>query len=62
MAIKEDCEVHENSERQVWYVLERLKKTATGPDQIPYWEWRDQAEIFTPIVTGQWNVSLSTHT
>ena len=50
------------SERQVWNTLRNLKKTATGPDQIPYWLWKDQAEIFTPIVTRLWNLSLSTYT
>ena len=62
MEIRENCEVPEISERQVWNVLRGLKKTATGPDQIPYWVWKDQAEIFTPIVTSLWNLSLSTHT
>ena len=44
-------EVPEISERYVWNTLSSLKKTATGPDQIPYWVWWDQAEIFTPIIT-----------
>ena len=50
MEIRENCEVPEISERQVWNILRELKKTATGPDQIPYWVWKDQAEIFAPIV------------
>ncbi|XP_015763833.1 PREDICTED: uncharacterized protein LOC107342835 [Acropora digitifera] len=51
----------EISERYVWKTLSSLKKTATGPDQIPYWVWKDQAEIFTPIITRLWNLSLATH-
>ena len=41
--------------------MSSLKKTATGPDQIPYWVWKDQAEIFTPIITRLCNLSLATH-
>ena len=32
-----------------------LKKTATGPDQIPFWIWKDLAGILTPAVTKIWN-------
>ena len=46
------------SERQVWNYLRLLKKTATGPDDIPFWVWKDQAEIFTPIICKIWNLSL----
>ena len=38
--------------------MRHLKKTATGPDLIPFWVWRDQAEIFTPIIFKIWNWSL----
>ena len=41
--------------------MSSLKKTANGPDQIPYWVWKDQAEMFTPIITRLWNLSLATH-
>ena len=46
----------------MWNMLRNLKETATGPDKIPHWLWKEQAEIFTPIVTRLWNLSLSTHT
>ena len=49
-----------NSERQVWNLLSALKRTATGPDQIPYWVWKEHAEIFTPLITKIWNLSIST--
>lgn len=50
------------SERCVWNTLVHVKKTATGPDDLPYWIWKDCAELLTPIVTQVWNLSLSTHT
>ena len=61
LEIGPEVEVPEISERYVWNTLSSLKKTATGPDQIPYWVWKDQAEIFTPIITRLWNLSLATH-
>ena len=48
------------SERQVWNLLSALKRTATGPDQIPYWVWKEHTEIFTPLITKIWNLSIST--
>ena len=48
------------SEQQVWNLLIPLKRTATGPDQIPYWVWTEHAEIFTPLITKIWNFSIST--
>ncbi|PFX21813.1 hypothetical protein AWC38_SpisGene13665 [Stylophora pistillata] len=50
------------SERCVWNTLVHVKKTATGPDDLPYWIWKDCAELLTPIITHVWNLSLSTHT
>ena len=40
--------------------LKHLKKTAMGPDLIPFWVWRDHAEIFTSVIHKIWNVSLKT--
>ena len=45
LEIGPEVEVPEISERYVWNTLSSLKKTATGPDQIPYWVWKDQAKI-----------------
>ena len=59
--IGHEVEAPEINERYVWNTLSSLKKTATDPDQIPYWVWKDQAEIFTPIITRLWNLSLATH-
>ena len=52
----------EISERCVWITLVDVKKTATGADNLPYWIWKDCAELLTPVVTHVWNLSLSTHT
>ena len=46
----------------VWRSLVNLKKTATRPDQIPFWIWKDHAGILAPAVTKIWNLSLKTHT
>ena len=39
-----------------------IKRTATGPDGIPFWVWKEHAEILTPILSHIWNLSLRTHT
>ena len=56
-----DVKVPTISERQVWNALSNLKRTATGPDRIPFWIWREHAELLTPVITHIWNLSLSTH-
>ena len=48
----------QKSQKQVWNSLKALKKAATGPDMIPYWVWRDHAEIFTPLITKIWKLPL----
>ena len=44
---------------QVFFALSRIKRTATGPDGIPFWIWKDYAEIFTPVIENLWNLSLA---
>ena len=39
----------------------KLKRTATGPDDIPFWVWKDYAELLTTVKTQVWNLPLSTH-
>ena len=56
--VESGVQIPEISERQVWNCLRQLKKTATGPDLIPCWVWRDHAEIFTPLICKIWNLSL----
>ena len=60
VTISSGMEIPVISERQVWNLLSVLKRTATGPDQIPYWVWKEHAEIFTPLITKIWNLSIST--
>ena len=43
---------------QVFYALSNIKRTATGPDLIPYWIWKDRAEAFAPVILEIWNLSL----
>ena len=62
MVIGDDVNVPEISEIQVWNNLKHLKKTATGPDLIPYWIWKERAEIMTPIIHKIWNLSLKSST
>ena len=59
--IEGDVEVSEITQRQVWNTPTNFKRTATGPDNIPFWIWKDHAELLTPEITQVWNLSLSTH-
>ena len=61
VVIAPDVEIPQITERQVWNILAKLKRTATGPDEIPYWFWADHAELLTPVITHIWNLSLATH-
>ena len=56
--VESGVQVPEILERQVWNCLWHLKKTATGPDLIPFWVWRDYAESFTSLICKIWNLSL----
>ena len=47
---------------QVFYALSNIKRTATGPDLIPYWIWKDHAEVFAPVIREIWNLSLGSQT
>ncbi|CAB3991556.1 Hypothetical predicted protein [Paramuricea clavata] len=60
LRIESEVETPRVSELQVWNILKALTKTATGPDQIPYWIWKEHKEILTPVITRVWNLSLST--
>ena len=61
VVIVPDVEIPQITERQVWNIFAKLKRTATGPDEIPRWFWADHAELFTPVITHIWNLSLATH-
>ena len=38
--------------------MSNLKRTATGPDEIPFWFSKEQAELLTPVISYVWNLSL----
>ena len=61
VVIAPDVEISQITERQVWNILAKLKRIATGPDEIPYWFWADHAGLLTPVITHIWNLSLATH-
>ena len=56
-----EIEEPEIPERLVWKSLSNIKRTATGPDGIPFKVWKEHAEILTPILSHIWNVSAYTH-
>ena len=56
MDIPDSVKLPEISERCVWNTLVHVKKTATGPDNLPFLIWKDCAELVTPVVTHVWNL------
>ena len=56
MDIPDSVKPPEISERCVWNTLVHVKKTATGPDNLPFLIWKDCAELVTPVVTHVWNL------
>ena len=42
----------------VWKFLSTLKRTAPGPDGLPFWIWRDYAYQLAPTITKVFNSSL----
>ena len=46
---------------QAFDTLTKIKKTATGPDGIPFWVWKDFSAILSPVVMNIWNMSLLSH-
>ena len=62
LIVNANVNIPEITEMQVWNTLSKIKRTATGPDGIPCWIWRDYAEIFTEVITKVWNLFLLTQT
>ena len=54
-----DVSVPQLTNRQVHHALSKIKRTATGPDGIPFWVWKDYAAIFTSVIGTLWNKSLA---
>ena len=42
----------------VWKFLSTLKRTAPGPDELPFWIWRDYAYQLAPTITKVFNSSF----
>ncbi len=38
--------------------MTKLKRTAPGPDGLPYWLWKDFAQLLAPIITKVFNLSI----
>ena len=62
VVVGSEIEVPEIPERLVWKSLGKIKRTATAPDSIPFWVWKEHAEILSPILSYIWNLSLRRHT
>ena len=56
--IPDNEEVPQLSEFMVFNALSKIKRTATGPDGIPYWVWKNHADILAPVIENVWNLSL----
>ena len=46
--------VDENAVRKL---LTHQKRTASGPDEFPYWFWRDYSHYLAPVITAIFNSS-----
>ena len=43
---------------QVFNALSKIKKAATRPDGLPFWVWKENAAILTPVIKTIWNFSV----
>ena len=50
------------NECNVRKLLTNQKRTASGPDEFPYWLWRDYSHHFAPVITKIFNCSLKHQT
>ena len=48
-------------EYQVMLALSKIKKSEPGPDGIPHWVWKENADLLAPVITAIWNLSLKKH-
>ncbi len=53
-----DTRVPTIDEATVIRFLTKLKRTAPGPDGLPYWVWKDFAQLLAPIITKVFNLSI----
>ena len=54
-----DEQVTPLSEYEIYLTLRRIKKTSPGPDNIPYWVFRECAGEITSVITSLINASLT---
>ena len=59
--IPDDTRIPEIPLHVVTHFLSKLKRTACGPDELPYWLFRDFAHDLAPAVTDVFNSSLRQH-
>ena len=48
--IKEDTCATSMSSTQVINTLSKIEKTATGPDALPFWVWKENAVVLIPLI------------
>ena len=58
LSISEHTRMPAIDERTVRTFLSCQKRTAPGPDEFPYWFWRDYSNHLAPVVTKIFNSSL----
>ena len=58
LEIPDSTHVPEVTLLSVWNLLRHQTRTASGPDEIPYWLWRDYADYLAPIITKIFNNSI----
>ena len=56
--IPKDTRIPSLSIDMVYNFLRKLKRTTSGPDDIPYWFWKTYAEILAPVMMRIFNTSL----
>ena len=49
--VSADITLLKYNETEVFVALSNAERTATGPDEIPFWIWRDYADVFAQVVT-----------
>ena len=60
--IKDDTCTPSLSFTQVFNALQYQRSRKRQPDGIPFWLWKENAAILTPVIKIIWNLSLSTQT
>ena len=56
--IPEGCRIPYIDERTVSLLLRKQKKSASGPNDLPFWLWRDYSHHLAPIICSIFNCSL----